>query len=107
MLTGHLPFDDDNVGRLLAKIKLGRFLPLPGHVSREARDLIKSMLVVDPAKRITVSLSLRRRSKMDGLTGCAKRATGAHKQKRTMHDKCCYYYSLHFPLLSLLPICLL
>lgn len=67
MLTGHLPFDDDNVGRLLAKIKLGRFLPLPAHVSREARDLIKSMLVVDPAKRITVSLSLR--SKMDRLTG--------------------------------------
>ncbi|KAJ8663056.1 hypothetical protein O0I10_001233 [Lichtheimia ornata] len=58
MLTGHLPFDDDNVGRLLAKIKLGRFLPLPAHVSREARDLIKSMLVVDPAKRITLDAVL-------------------------------------------------
>ncbi|KAI7883666.1 Pkinase-domain-containing protein [Lichtheimia hyalospora FSU 10163] len=58
MLTGHLPFDDDSVGRLLAKIKTGRFLPLPAHVSREAQDLIKSMLVVDPTKRITLDAVL-------------------------------------------------
>lgn len=54
MLTGHLPFDDDNVGRLLAKIKTGKYIPLTS-VSHEAKDLIKSMLTLDPAKRITVS----------------------------------------------------
>ena len=58
MLTGHLPFDDDNVSRLLSKIKTGRYIPLPPNVSREAKDLIKSMLMVDPCRRITVSNSI-------------------------------------------------
>ncbi|KAI8144591.1 kinase-like domain-containing protein [Fennellomyces sp. T-0311] len=58
MLTGHLPFDDDSVSRLLAKIKTGRYIPLPSTVSREARDLIKSMLVVDPCKRISLDAVL-------------------------------------------------
>ncbi|KAI9268133.1 kinase-like domain-containing protein [Phascolomyces articulosus] len=58
MLTGHLPFDDDNVSRLLAKIKTGRYIPLPPNVSREAKDLIKSMLMVDPCKRITLDAVL-------------------------------------------------
>lgn len=55
MLAGHLPFDDDNISRLLVKIKSGRYIPLPSYVSPEAKDLVKSMLVVDPAKRIKVS----------------------------------------------------
>ncbi|KAI9496968.1 kinase-like domain-containing protein [Zychaea mexicana] len=58
MLTGHLPFDDDSVSRLLSKIKAGRYIPLPSNVSREARDLIKSMLVVDPCKRISLDAVL-------------------------------------------------
>ncbi|KAI9314212.1 kinase-like domain-containing protein [Dichotomocladium elegans] len=58
MLAGHLPFDDSHVSRLLAKIKLGKFVPLPSHVSREAADLIKSMLTVDPSKRITLDAVL-------------------------------------------------
>ncbi|ORY97961.1 kinase-like domain-containing protein [Syncephalastrum racemosum] len=57
MLTGHLPFDDDNVGRLLAKIKTGKYIPLTS-VSHEAKDLIKSMLTLDPAKRITLDAVL-------------------------------------------------
>lgn len=56
MMTGHLPFDDEHMGRLLAKIKTGRYRALPDYLSSDARDLIKRMLVVDPAKRMTVSI---------------------------------------------------
>lgn len=56
MMTGHLPFDDENMGRLLAKIKTGRYRTLPDYLSSDAKDLIKRMLVVDPTKRMTVRL---------------------------------------------------
>jgi serine/threonine protein kinase len=55
MMTGHLPFDDEHMGRLLAKIKTGQYRTLPDYLSSDARDLIKRMLVVDPTKRMTVS----------------------------------------------------
>ncbi|CAO0797763.1 unnamed protein product [Mucor circinelloides] len=55
MMTGHLPFDDEHMGRLLAKIKTGRYRTLPDYLSSDARDLIKRMLVVDPTKRMTMT----------------------------------------------------
>ncbi|KAI8878469.1 Pkinase-domain-containing protein, partial [Backusella circina FSU 941] len=55
MVTGHLPFDDEHMGRLLAKIKTGRYRPLPDTLSLDAKDLIKRMLVVNPAKRMTMA----------------------------------------------------
>ncbi|KAI8075467.1 kinase-like domain-containing protein [Gilbertella persicaria] len=55
MVTGHLPFDDEHMGRLLAKIKTGRYRSLPDYLSADARDLIKRMLVVDPTKRMTMA----------------------------------------------------
>eukprot|EP00842_Homolaphlyctis_polyrhiza_P004792 jgi/Hompol1/5313/HPOL_004326-RA len=57
LVTGNLPFDDENIRRLLNKVKTGMFF-IPEHVGSDARDLIKRMLVVDPAKRITVSTLL-------------------------------------------------
>lgn len=54
LLTGRLPFDDENIRNLLAKVKLGRF-NMPSELPAEAKDLIRRMLDVDPAKRITVS----------------------------------------------------
>ncbi|CEP11537.1 hypothetical protein [Parasitella parasitica] len=53
LLTGKLPFDDNHVGKLLAKIKTGRFRPMPEWVSESAKDLIYRMLIVDPSKRIS------------------------------------------------------
>ncbi|OAD72168.1 hypothetical protein PHYBLDRAFT_5776, partial [Phycomyces blakesleeanus NRRL 1555(-)] len=55
LLTGHLPFDDPNMGRLLSKIKTGRYRRLPKYLSDEARDLLQRLLVVDPKERMTVS----------------------------------------------------
>ncbi|KAI8354028.1 kinase-like domain-containing protein [Blakeslea trispora] len=55
MLTGHLPFNDEHMPRLLSKIKTGRYRSLPDYLSADARDLIKRMLVVDPTKRMTMA----------------------------------------------------
>ncbi len=57
MLCGYLPFSADNTRALIAKIKEGLFtFPITEwrHVSMDAKDLIKNMLVVDPLKRYTI-----------------------------------------------------
>lgn len=53
LLTGRLPFDDENIRNLLAKVKDGRFT-MPRDLPADAQDLIRRMLETDPAKRITV-----------------------------------------------------
>jgi serine/threonine protein kinase len=53
LLTGRLPFDDENIRVLLQKVKNGRF-NIPADLPADAKDLITRMLVVDPEKRITV-----------------------------------------------------
>ncbi|CAO3589543.1 unnamed protein product [Absidia cylindrospora] len=55
LLSGHLPFDDENMSRLLGKIKTGHYRPLPNSLSVEAKHLVKKMLVVDPRRRITMN----------------------------------------------------
>lgn len=55
LLTGRLPFDeeDGNIRNLLLKVQSGHFeMPEDDEISREAQDLIKKILVVDPEKRI-------------------------------------------------------
>eukprot|EP01101_Sappina_pedata_P001407 TRINITY_DN11494_c0_g1_i1.p1 TRINITY_DN11494_c0_g1~~TRINITY_DN11494_c0_g1_i1.p1 ORF type:complete len:518 (+),score=160.23 TRINITY_DN11494_c0_g1_i1:96-1649(+) len=53
-LCARLPFDDEVVPKLFQKIREGIYT-IPDHVSPQARDLIKQMLVVDPLKRITIT----------------------------------------------------
>ncbi|KNE58672.1 CAMK/CAMKL/BRSK protein kinase [Allomyces macrogynus ATCC 38327] len=53
LLAGNLPFDDDNIRRLLSKVKAGKFY-MPPHISPAAQDLIQKMLVVDPDHRMTM-----------------------------------------------------
>jgi serine/threonine protein kinase len=53
LLTGHLPFDDENIRQLLSKVKAGKFY-MPTDVSRDAQDLISRMLTVNPKRRISV-----------------------------------------------------
>jgi 5'-AMP-activated protein kinase catalytic alpha subunit len=53
LLCGSLPFDDESIPRLFRKIK-GGIYTLPSHLSDSARDLIPSMLRVDPILRITI-----------------------------------------------------
>ncbi|SMN18869.1 similar to Saccharomyces cerevisiae YKL101W HSL1 Nim1p-related protein kinase that regulates the morphogenesis and septin checkpoints [Maudiozyma saulgeensis] len=51
LLTGHLPFNDNNIKKLLLKVQSGRY-QMPHNISLEAKDLISRILVVDPSKRI-------------------------------------------------------
>ncbi|KAF9910088.1 hypothetical protein BX616_010973 [Lobosporangium transversale] len=53
LLTGHLPFDDENIRQLLSKVKAGKFY-MPQDISAGARDLISRMLTVNPKRRITM-----------------------------------------------------
>ncbi|KAG0672144.1 hypothetical protein C6P43_002234 [Kluyveromyces marxianus] len=58
LLTGHLPFNDDNVKKLLLKVQSGKY-QMPQGLSVEAKDLISRILVVDPNKRITIDQILQ------------------------------------------------
>lgn len=53
LLTGNLPFDDENIRKLLQKVKTGLYF-MPSSLSEDTQDLIKRMLVVDPEKRMTM-----------------------------------------------------
>ncbi|KAG6857459.1 hypothetical protein H0H87_003526 [Tephrocybe sp. NHM501043] len=54
LLTGKLPFDDDDIGTLLNKVKLGKF-EFPSYMDPLAQDLISRMLTMDVSERITMS----------------------------------------------------
>lgn len=53
MLCGRLPFEDDDLQQLFQKISQGQFY-LPSSLSPDAKNLVSSMLVVDPVKRATI-----------------------------------------------------
>lgn len=53
MTTGGLPFDDDNFQRLYAKIQSAAYY-MPPEVPEPLADVIRSMLVADPAQRTTL-----------------------------------------------------
>nr|CAI5839930.1 unnamed protein product [Callosobruchus analis] len=53
LLSGTLPFDDINVDALYKKILSGKYNE-PPFISKESLALLKSMLQVDPKKRITI-----------------------------------------------------
>ncbi|KAI9620385.1 hypothetical protein KEM48_008172 [Puccinia striiformis f. sp. tritici PST-130] len=53
LLTGRLPFDDENVSDLLTKVRIGVF-NMPPDISGPVQDLIRRMLTVDPMKRLTM-----------------------------------------------------
>ncbi|EIN04721.1 Pkinase-domain-containing protein [Punctularia strigosozonata HHB-11173 SS5] len=54
LLTGSLPFDDDDEAVMRAKIIKGDFED-PEWLSDEARDLIKNVLQMEPSKRLSIS----------------------------------------------------
>ncbi|KAK9365262.1 kinase-like domain-containing protein [Lipomyces kononenkoae] len=54
LLTGHLPFDDDNIRNLLMKVQAGRF-QMPSDISIQAKDLIWRILKTNPDERITAT----------------------------------------------------
>ena len=62
MLSGSHPFDAENDDELFAKIKGAQFTiegGAWGHISAGARDLVKKLLTVDPALRLSCTEALR------------------------------------------------
>lgn len=53
LLTGKLPFDDDNIRSLLLKVCQGQF-EMPSNISPQAQHLLYRMLDVDSSTRITM-----------------------------------------------------
>ena len=53
LLTGTLPFDEEQIGKLYQKIKDCKYI-LPSKLSDSAKDLIFRMLQKDPMNRITI-----------------------------------------------------
>ncbi|AEO54896.1 hypothetical protein MYCTH_98318 [Thermothelomyces thermophilus ATCC 42464] len=53
MLAGRLPFDDDDMEVMMMKAKRAEYR-MPPHLTREAKDLIRRILVDQPAHRITM-----------------------------------------------------
>ena len=56
LLCGYPPFSDDDQNKLFAQIQSGRYAMDPAEwsvISPSAKDLVKKILVVDPAKRLT------------------------------------------------------
>ena len=54
LLSGKLPFDDEDCMALLGKVMVGKF-DMPQGIDPLAQDLIRKMLVTDVRKRITMS----------------------------------------------------
>jgi len=54
LLTGDLPFNGENIRKLLLKVKTGVY-SIPSHVSDKPRDLITKMMQLEPSDRITLN----------------------------------------------------
>lgn len=74
MITGCLPFEDDNLKGLYGKICAGEYT-IPEHVSQEASALIRGLICVDPRKRLTMKQALRHKWLMNPMrtnSNCAQ-----------------------------------
>ncbi|KAL3841135.1 hypothetical protein ACJIZ3_025726 [Penstemon smallii] len=54
LLCGRLPFEDESIPGVCAKIRSGIYRPIVRHLSESARDLISRIIVLDPMKRISI-----------------------------------------------------
>ena len=54
LLCGHFPFKGQSDKELYKKISKGQFTP-PDHMSKEAKNFLSKMLVVEPERRVTAS----------------------------------------------------
>lgn len=79
LLGGYPPFYDDSEPNLFRKIRKGEYDmddPVWNDVSESAKDMISKLLVVDPAKRLTIE-GVREHPWM-------KRISNSQKHKRLM-----------------------
>lgn len=53
LVCGRLPFDDEDIGRLLYKVRQAQY-QIPDFLDADLRDLISQMLQINTSKRITI-----------------------------------------------------
>lgn len=53
LLTGHLPFEDETISKLIEKIVSARY-EIPKNISPQARDLLTKILNPDPRTRLSI-----------------------------------------------------
>lgn len=58
MATLRKPFSGPSFAHLVQQITWGHITPLPAHVAQEVKSIIHSMLVLDPAQRVTSKAAL-------------------------------------------------
>ena len=84
LLGGYPPFIEDNQKKLFHKIRKGEFEFHPkywGNMSKEAKELISSMLTVDPSKRITAEGALNSSWMTSGASVLSSRDLGINLQE--------------------------
>jgi calcium/calmodulin-dependent serine protein kinase len=62
LLVGYAPFMEEDQLKLFSKIKRGEWrfhAPDWKHISEDAKDLIRGLMVIDPVERMTVDEALR------------------------------------------------
>lgn len=94
MTTGGLPFDDDNLPRLMRKVCSGMFF-MPPEVPADLADLIRGMLAVDPEVRLSVEDII----KSAWFTGSPHGSSGPQTTPQSLspfmdnvHNKCAALY---------------
>lgn len=69
LISGRLPFDDENIRALLGKVRTGKYV-MDRKIQGNARDLVSKMLEIDPKKRITVRPELLYSSSLSSHASC-------------------------------------
>lgn len=89
LLCGYPPFHDDNQAILFRQIKSGKFTfdsPYWDHVSDDAKDLIRKMLVLDPKQRWTAGQLLEHKW-ITGTNVATVQLTSALEELRKFNAK--------------------
>jgi serine/threonine protein kinase len=89
LLSGLLPFEEETIAALFAKIKSAQYTT-PSSLSPEAKDLISRILVADPDKRIT----LAEMSNHPWMLGPTK-SPGITPPSKTPKEKKCKHHHHH------------
>ncbi|XP_021369212.1 hormonally up-regulated neu tumor-associated kinase homolog [Mizuhopecten yessoensis] len=88
MLTGNLPFTVDpfNIKTLYNKMLSGQTNPLPEHVTKECRELLKRFLTPEPEKRITLDDTMKHSWVAEGKGIAMERAPCPNKLRNDELD---------------------
>eukprot|EP00826_Nyctotherus_ovalis_P055925 TRINITY_DN7481_c0_g1_i10.p1 TRINITY_DN7481_c0_g1~~TRINITY_DN7481_c0_g1_i10.p1 ORF type:complete len:412 (-),score=73.96 TRINITY_DN7481_c0_g1_i10:876-2111(-) len=86
MICGYLPFEDENTSKLYKKILNGGF-NIPDHVSKGARDLLRSILVTNPEARFSVEDIKRHKWFTQSGYLAPLRDLGEFKRLAKVHEK--------------------